>query len=205
MSLRLLMRRLWGNALARASRCAPLVVGRPGRLLGGSRGEAGRPAGLAGSGGTGRTHGFTLLEMLALIVLIGIAAVAVAVSVTNGLASARVRSASYHLASALRYTRTQAIVHAKPEVLTFDVKSLSYLAPGRPPRKLPRHMRLSVTSAAEDQLQGGLARIRFFPDGSSTGGHVILRRGAREWRINVAWLTGVVSVHTRAASPDAQP
>ncbi len=142
-------------------------------------------------------NGFTLLEMLVVILLIGIAAAAVAVSVTRGLDAARVRAAGTDLAAALRYTRTQAIVHAEPEVFTLDVRARSYTAPGKSPRTLPRHMRLRVTSAAGDQREGHVARIRFFPDGSSTGGHVVLQRGARQWRVNVAWLTGAVSVSER--------
>jgi general secretion pathway protein H len=57
-------------------------------------------------------------------------------------------------------------------------------------------MRLSITSAREDQPDGHTGRIRFFPDGSSTGGHIVLQRGARRWQVNVAWLTGAVSVVT---------
>jgi general secretion pathway protein H len=141
-----------------------------------------------------RATGFTLLEMLVVIVLIGIAAAAVAVSASQGLAAARVRAAGTDLAAALRYTRAQAIVHARPEVFTLDVDGRSYQVPGRPSKTLPEGMRLAVTSAAEDQSGTRLARIRFFPDGSSTGGRVTLRRGAREWHVNVAWLTGAVSV-----------
>ncbi|NUO73309.1 MAG: type II secretion system protein GspH, partial [Frateuria sp.] len=55
-------------------------------------------------------------------------------------------------------------------------------------------MRVSITSAREDQANATTGRIRFFPDGSSTGGHIVLQRGARRWQINVAWLTGAVSV-----------
>ena len=50
------------------------------------------------------------MEMLAVILLIGIAAAAVSVSVSQGLASARVNAASVELAAALRATRAQAIV-----------------------------------------------------------------------------------------------
>lgn len=146
-----------------------------------------------------RGDGFTLFEMLAVILLIGIAAAAVAVSVSRGLTAQRVRAASTDLAAALRYTRTQAIVQAKPQVLTLDVRERSYNVPGKATHALPEHMRLSVTSAGEDQRDGHLARIRFFPDGSSTGGHVVLSRGARQWRVNVAWLTGAVSIDTGKA------
>jgi general secretion pathway protein H len=45
-----------------------------------------------------RARGFTLLEMLAVILLIGIATAAVSFSVSQGLASARVRAASSELA-----------------------------------------------------------------------------------------------------------
>ncbi|HEX7339326.1 MAG TPA: GspH/FimT family pseudopilin [Rhodanobacteraceae bacterium] len=144
-------------------------------------------------------RGFTLLEMLAVIVLIAIAAAAVSVSVSRGLGAARVRAAGTDIAAALRYTRTQAIVHAKPEVFVVNVAARTWSVPGKSPHKLPAHMRLDVTSAAEDQVAGKVARIRFFPDGSSTGGHVTLRRGAREWRINVAWLTGAISIQTGAS------
>jgi len=36
--------------------------------------------------------------------------------------------------------------------------------------------------------------IRFFPDGSSTGGNIAVVLGEREWRINVGWLTGEITL-----------
>ena len=57
-----------------------------------------------------RATGFTLLEMLAVILLIGVATAAVAFSVTRGLDGARAAAASADLAAALRATRAQAIV-----------------------------------------------------------------------------------------------
>lgn len=139
-------------------------------------------------------RGFTLLEMLAVILLIGIAAAAVSVSVSQGLASARVRAASVELAAALRATRTQAIVKGKDQTFDMDTRAASYRAAGGKQVALPKGMALSITSAREDQPDNHTGRIRFFPDGSSTGGHIVLQRGARRWQINVAWLTGAVSV-----------
>lgn len=139
---------------------------------------------------------FTLLEMLAVILLIGIAAAAVAVAVSQGLSSARVRAASVELAAALRATRAQAIVKGKDQTFDLDIKAASYHAAGGHEVKLPQGMRLSITSAREDQPDNHTGRIRFFPDGSSTGGHIVLQRGERRWQVNVAWLTGAVSVVT---------
>src|SRR6266851_4843445 len=42
--------------------------------------------------------------------------------------------------------------------------------------------------------------IRFFPDGSSTGGGVALSLGGERYDILVDWLTGGVSVHAGAAA-----
>ena len=141
-----------------------------------------------------RARGFTLFEMLAVILLIGIAAAAVSIPVTQGLASARVNAASGELAAALRWTRAQSIVRGKSLALEVDTAASTYKAPGKADVRLPKDMRVSITSAREDQANATTGRIRFFPDGSSTGGRITLKRGQREWHVNVAWLTGAVSV-----------
>lgn len=146
----------------------------------------------------GGAHGFTLLEMLAVILLIGIAAAAVAVAVTQGLASARIGAASGELAAALRATRTQAIVHGRQQTFQLDIRDATYQGADGREVHLPKGMQLGITSAASDQAANGVARIRFFPDGSSTGGRITLQSGRRQWHVNVSWLTGAVSVFDTA-------
>ena len=141
-----------------------------------------------------RSQGFTLLEMLAVILLIGIAAAAVSVSVTQGLASARINAASSELAAALRATRAQAIVKGAQPNFDVDTRTDTYLNLKKQPVALPKGLTLSITSAKDDQPNDHTGRIRFFPDGSSTGGRITLTSGKREWHINVSWLTGEVRV-----------
>lgn len=141
-----------------------------------------------------RARGFTLFEMLAVILLIGIAAAAVSIPVTQGLASARVNAASGELAAALRWTRAQSIVKGESLAMEVDTAASTYHAPGKPVVHLPRDMRVAITSAREDQANATTGRIRFFPDGSSTGGRITLTRGDRQWHVNVAWLTGAIQV-----------
>ena len=146
-----------------------------------------------------RASGFTLLEMLAVILLIGIATAAASVAVTHGLASARVRAASNELASALRETRAQAIVRSSEQYFEVNTRTNTYSDLGRPPVALPRGMRVDITSAAADAPNAWTGRIRFFPDGSSTGGRITLYANQRQWHVNVSWLTGEVRIRDSVA------
>jgi len=141
-----------------------------------------------------RARGFTLLEMLAVIVLVAVAMAAVGFSVTRGLDGARAAAASADLAAALRATRAQAIVQGQPQVFDVDVREHRWRDARGRSVALPPGMRVDITSARADLPDDHTGRIRFFPDGSSTGGHIVLQRGQRQWRVDVAWLTGAVEV-----------
>lgn len=137
-------------------------------------------------------RGFTLLEMLVVLLLISIAVTAVSMTIARSLESARVNAASRDLAAALRYTRGQAIVKGQEQVIQFNLRNWSYTVPGRPVRTLPKGMELRVRTAAEEQIDDDTWGMRFYPDGASTGGRLTIIRGPREWHINVSWLTGEV-------------
>ncbi len=139
-------------------------------------------------------RGFTLVEILAVVALIALAMTLVAVTVGDGLTGARVKAASRDLVAAMRYTRGQAIVQRKPQTIAIDVDGRRYRAAGRKWVELPRNMEMKLETARSEMEGEGVGRIRFFPDGASTGGNVDLILGEVIWRIEVNWLTGEVSV-----------
>ncbi len=139
-------------------------------------------------------RGFTLLEILAVLALIGLALAVTAFSLDGGLERAKLDASARDIAAALRHTRTVALVDHQPQWFTLDLNARRFDSPGRAPQSIPRDTVLRVTSAAEDVNRPGIARIRFFPDGSSTGGHVVLARGQRQVRLDVDWLTGAVAM-----------
>ena len=139
-------------------------------------------------------RGFSLLEMMAVLVLLAIAVTAVSVQVSKSLGSARIIAVSRDLVAALRYTRGQAIVKGEQRTLDVDLANMSYHAPDKAAVKFPDGIKVNMTTAENEVTQDRVARIRFFADGSSTGGHVSVFSGQREWRVNVEWLTGEVSL-----------
>ncbi len=146
-----------------------------------------------------RQRGFTLIEIVVVVGLIALLTAVIAGTVVGGLGGAKVRAASKDLIAALRFTRSQAVVKREAQVLVLDVERRAYRVPGRDWVELPKDMQLSMLTAAQEQVGEGVARIRFFPDGSSTGGNIELSRGEAMWRIDIAWLTGEVRLNPASA------
>jgi general secretion pathway protein H len=137
--------------------------------------------------------GFTLIEMLAVIVLLAIGATLTAVSL-HGRSRGQLQAAAQGMAAGLRDTRTRAMATGEPQWFTLDLRAHSFTVPGRSPRGLPADATLRATSAATADSQPGIARIGYFPDGSSSGGHIILSARQRVLRVDVDWLTGAATV-----------
>lgn len=145
------------------------------------------------------SRGFTLIELVAVVVLIAIAMSIVSLQFSRSMTNAKIQAASRDLIAALRYTRGQAIVKGKQAALDLDMQNNTYQAPGKPLVKLPKDMHMTLLTAETEQTGATSGRIRFFPDGASTGGHISIFMGQREWRINVSWLTGRVEREEVAA------
>ena len=139
-----------------------------------------------------RQRGFTLIEMIAVLMLVALVAGAVAFSLGKNMQGVKTRAAVRDLTAAMRYTRGQAIVKHEQRALEIDVEARTYLAPGRPLVELPEGLDMKLLTAASEQTGDSKGLIRFFPDGSSSGGRVTLKRDDHEWRVEIAWLTGEV-------------
>ncbi|MGH8190412.1 MAG: prepilin-type N-terminal cleavage/methylation domain-containing protein [Rhodanobacteraceae bacterium] len=140
-----------------------------------------------------RSRGFTLLEMLAVIVLIAIAVTVTAVSL-NGRSRGQLDATAQRVAAGLRDTRTRAMATSRPQGFVVDLRDRSFAAPGRDPRTFPAGTSVQVTSAAELAPADGIAQIRYYPDGSSSGGRIVLSERKRSVTVAVDWLTGAVTV-----------
>ena len=138
--------------------------------------------------------GFTLIEILVVLAIVAFVAVVVPPRLSGAIEGARLKGAARELAAELRRSRTLAVERGRESVLTLDTSRRRYVPPGRLERSLPEAIDVRLVTARSERVSERVGGIRFFPDGSSTGGHVTLRSGAGEYRVDVHWLTGRVRV-----------
>lgn len=142
-----------------------------------------------------RCAGFTLLEILVVLVILAIIAGYAGSRMVAGTEQASLNAASTALAADLRRARSQAIVHNAPAAVRVDVAGRSFGIPGTRPYKVPDGLTVTLFTAVTDQTTTNAGEIRFFPDGSSTGGEVTFAGGRAREYVQIDWLTGRVTVY----------
>ncbi len=139
-------------------------------------------------------RGFTLVELLVVLVIASLVLALVGTSISRSISGAEMRTAARKMAASIRYTRTRAILDKEEKVFLVDTENHLYKAPKKDEVELPEGMNVALTTARSELTSESVGGIRFYPDGGSTGGFVELEANGRIRRINVAWLTGEASL-----------
>lgn len=144
---------------------------------------------------TDRQAGFTLLELLAVLAVLGLAAAAVLQLSQGSAEAAKVRSFLIHAEAMMRQARTAAIETMAEQDVVIDTNV----------RRIIHEARGTALDVPEGvSLDGQLARtpdgderrfvIRFFPTGGSTGAKLPFRFRDEIYELRVNWLTGHADV-----------
>lgn len=147
-------------------------------------------------------QGFTLLEILVVLV-IGVLLVTLVPPLLSGMSGAtELRGAARQLAAGLRNARNEAVTRQREAILTLDLAQRRFAVSGDPREiTLPDGLALKLYTARSELLDAATGNIRFFPDGSSTGGAITVSGPKLAYRVNVDWLTGAIAI----VEQDAQP
>jgi general secretion pathway protein H len=143
---------------------------------------------------SGSDAGFTLIEMLGVIAILGLMMVLVTVSGTPVSPATHARAGAEVLAGAMRAARSNAVTANRSVEVTLDLARRSYQWGHRPAEILPSDVSLSLLTSKDELVSGTTGRIRFNPDGSSSGGRVTVEGGNQMWWVGIDWLSGRVSI-----------
>jgi general secretion pathway protein H len=142
------------------------------------------------------SRGFTLLELV-VVLAIGVTMYALLLSAPFGKVSAGdLKAAAREVASGLRTAQSTAMATRRDALMTIDMESREFVTTGQPEvRRLPSKIDLKLFTAQTEVENEHRGSIRFYPDGSSTGGRVTVAAGDRKYMVDVDWLTGRVAIN----------
>jgi general secretion pathway protein H len=104
------------------------------------------------------------------------------------------KAAARSVANDLRAARSAAIVANSETWVVFDAATRSYdIEPNGVTHILPRTLALALRGPRGED-GGQRAELRFFPDGSSSGGSIRISSGKQQHWIVDHWLTGRIAI-----------
>ena len=138
--------------------------------------------------------GFTLIEMIVVIAILGVMMVLVTVSGNPISPATKARAAAETLSGELRTARSQAVTENRSIDVTLDLTRHVYRRGAGPAQLLPPELILGLLTSEDETVSASTGRIRFNADGSSSGGRVTIAGGNRVWWVGIDWLSGRVSL-----------
>lgn len=145
----------------------------------------------AGSG----DQGFSLLELLLVLILLGLSSLVVLPTIDRGLRERQVRRSALALAAVARELRNRALYEGIPQRLVLNVSDNSYLFGRDHEVQLPADVKFSHVVGGET-LESSVRQFIFFPNGSSVAGEIIVSGGqnATSYSVRLQPLTGRIDI-----------
>lgn len=140
----------------------------------------------------GRAAGFTLLELLVVMAIISVIVMLALPSIQSVVPGLELRAETEALRRTLRSVRAAAVRDTRETTLTVDTaRGIWRNDVTGETTSLSRGTLLSMLTARQEQVGEDIGRIRFFPDGSSTGGRLTLSNGGVSI-LAIDWIDGQV-------------
>ena len=139
--------------------------------------------------------GFTLVELLLVLAIGGLMVAVVPPLLSAALPGLQMKGSAREVAAAMRFARDHAVIHQSEAAVHLDLEANSYTVTGRARKyRIPERLEVLLDTVQSELTGERSGAIRFFPDGTSTGGRVTLAFGERSYKVDVDWLTGRVVI-----------
>jgi general secretion pathway protein H len=143
--------------------------------------------------------GFTLLELM---IALGIFALVTAVAMpllSRPTGDTALVATARQIASFMRMARATAIRDNDERQMTVDLAARQFWVAGvAGPAPIARGIAVDVVAPEKELSRGSEARIRFHPDGSTSGGQVVLTAAGHRVTVELDWMTGHANVRRAA-------
>lgn len=140
-------------------------------------------------------RGFTLIEITLVLFIVILGFGAVASNIASGSQSSQLKAASRDLASALRYARGQALISHKEIAVAINLAENEYKISNRDKTySFSDEIDLTLNIAQDEFKDNEIGQIRFYPDGSSSGGRIKMEWGNLFYQVDVNWLSGKIDI-----------
>jgi general secretion pathway protein H len=141
---------------------------------------------------TDREAGFTLLEMMAVMLIIALVS-ALVIADTPGTGRARLKAITLDTAALLRRERTAAVLAGRTTRVWLDSSRRMLIGDGGYGVAIPSDVVVDLLGV-DAVWENGRAVARFEPDGTSSGAVLKYSRQEAGYEIRVNWYTGGVAV-----------
>jgi general secretion pathway protein H len=139
-------------------------------------------------------RGFTLLELLVVLAIIGVVLALVPGFILRSQPRLDVDVAARAMADALRQARSDAVLQNREQLFALDVEERLFRIDQRAPVQIDKGIEITFQSARSEAMSETIGQIRFYPDGSATGGRIGLALDGQQVEVVVDWLTGLVAL-----------
>jgi len=146
-----------------------------------------------GLGPLSSMKGFTLLELLIVLVIM-VGAVGVATPFfARSMGTVNLNSGARELVVLLKKVANEAVITSESVRFKLDHENRLYkVSNDKKQYPWPKEIAVSLTAPARDFDTN---MIVFYPDGTTSGGRVLLKAEKRAYEIDVNWITGRVSLN----------
>lgn len=136
------------------------------------------------------------MELLVVLAILVVVLTVVPPMVSAAFPGVELKGTARQVAAGLRSARERALATRSDAIFEIDVEEHWFrLAEGAERRtQIPERLAVHLVTADQELSSESRGGIRFFADGSSTGGRVSVSYGERGYDIGVDWLTGRIRI-----------
>lgn len=142
-----------------------------------------------------QAQGFTLIELTVVLLIVVLGFSVIGSNISSGNQSSQLKALTRDLASALRYARGQALISHDEIIVAINLAENTYQVSNRDKvYHFSDEIEVTLVIAQDEFKDDEVGQLRFYADGSSSGGRITIEWGALVNIIDVNWLSGKIAI-----------